>query len=373
MAQQLKVITLVGTRPEIIRLSSLISKLDKLVDHVLVHTGQNKDYKLSEVFFEDLGLRSPDYFLGIDSSSPGAAMADVLAKFEKVLLRESPHALMILGDTNSAIAAVIAERRGVPVYHMEAGNRSFDPNVPEELNRRLVDHVSTFNLPYNSHSYSNLINEGINPRFILETGSPIPEVWERLKPKVMSSDVLKRLQLEPGKFFLASLHRQENVDDPARLRLAMDSLSSVARSWELPIILSTHPRTRSRLEKLGIRDQLIQLHEPFGYLDFNKLQISSKCVISDSGTISEESAIMGFKAVTLRDSMERPEALAAASLTLSGLDPSNLVRCVGWALENDESERPEGYSSLNFSSRVVGFLFSTVFQQFNWTGRRAIG
>jgi UDP-N-acetyl-L-fucosamine synthase len=368
--KKLKVVTIVGTRPEIIRLSRLIPKLDEYTDHVLVHTGQNYDRQLNEVFFEELEIRKPDYYLNVDTTSFGTVMGDTLKKSEEVFLKEKPDAVMILGDTNSAIAAVVAERMHIPVYHMEAGNRSFDSNVPEELNRKMVDHVATFNLPYNDYSMRNLLNEGIHPRFIHKTGSPIREIYQYYKNKIAASDVLQRLALKKREYFLVSLHRQENVDSPARLRLALDSLIAVRDEWNLPILVSTHPRTRKRLEAIA-SDSLpgFNFHEPFGYLDYNKLQLDAKCVISDSGTISEESAIMGFPAVTLRDSMERPEAIEAGTMLLApvALTSPELIRYV---LENISDSIPEGYEGANFSQRVTSFLLSTSRVSSAWLGRQ---
>ena len=358
--KKLKVVTIVGTRPEIIRLSRLIPKLDEFTDHVLVHTGQNYDRQLNEVFFEDLELRQPDYYLKVDTSSFGTVMGDTLKKSEEVFLKERPDAVMILGDTNSAIAAVIAERMHIPVYHMEAGNRSFDNNVPEELNRRMVDHVATFNLPYNDYSMRNLLSEGIHPRFIHKTGSPIREIYEHYRGKVSASDVVERLGLAKGKYFLVSLHRQENVDSEGRLSLALNTLLSIRQTWELPILVSTHPRTRKRLESLSI-DSLpgFIFHEPFGYFDYNKLQLEAKCVISDSGTISEESSIMGFPAVTLRDSMERPEALGQAGLVIAPIGSAEVASAVELAMRLRAKGEVEGYSQSNFSESVLRFVMST--------------
>ncbi len=359
---RLKVVTIVGTRPEIIRLSRLIPKLDKFTDHVLVHTGQNYDRQLNEVFFEDLELRQPDYYLNVDTTSIGSVMGDTLKKAEEVFLKEKPDAVMILGDTNSAIAAVVAERMHIPVYHMGAGNRSFDNNVPEELNRKMVDHVASFNLPYNDYSMRNLLNEGIHPRFIHKTGSPIREIYEHYKNKVAASDVLLRMGLNKSGYFLVSLHRQENVDNPTRLRLAVEALQSVRDEFKLPILVSTHPRTRKRLEELDDLDLYgFNFHEPFGYLDYNKLQMDAKCVISDSGTISEESSIMGFPAVTLRSSMERPEALEVGSIIMSSpLDVVGLASAIEIATHEDSLiSVPAGYEVVDFSERVLRFLLST--------------
>ena len=368
--KKLKVVTIVGTRPEIIRLSRLIPKLDEYTDHILVHTGQNSDRQLNDVFFEDLELRQPDYYLNVDTSSMGSVMGDVLKKSEEVFVKEKPDAVMILGDTNSAIAAVVAERMHIPVYHMEAGNRSFDANVPEELNRKMVDHVATFNLPYNDYSMRNLLAEGIHPRFIQKTGSPILEIYEHYKDKIQASRILDELGLKPQGYFLVSLHRQENVDFPDRLSLALASLEAVRDEFNIPIMVSTHPRTRSKLEVMGSGSIAgITFHEPFGYLDYNKLQCESKCVISDSGTISEESSILNFAAVTLRDSMERPEALSAASIQIVPLgEPDDLVTAIRVSLLNRTLTIPDGYEQGDFALTVIKFLLSTASVAKSWKG-----
>lgn len=366
----LKTMTIVGTRPEIIRLSRLIVKLDELTDHKLVHTGQNNDPKLNKIFFEDLDLRPPDHYLSVDVSSMGTVMGETIAKTEKLLVEEKPDAVLILGDTNSAIAAIVAERLHIPVYHMEAGNRSFDKNVPEELNRKMVDHVSTFNLPYNDYSLRNLLSEGIHPRFIQKTGSPIREIYEHNRTKIANSKILEELDLREREYFLVSIHRQENVDYPTRLKSVLDCLVEVRDKWGLPILVSTHPRTRHALESLNLASlKGIVFHDPFGYTDFNKLQAMAKCVISDSGTISEESAIMGFPAVTLRSSMERPEALDSGTILMSGLDGRDLVRAIDLATKTRRDSRlPEGYEVQDFSDRVVRFLVSTCRLSREWQG-----
>jgi UDP-N-acetylglucosamine 2-epimerase len=369
---KIKVVTVVGTRPEIIRLSRLIPKLDEYTNHIFVHTGQNSDPKLNDVFFEDLELRQPDYYLNVDTSSMGSVMGDTIKKSEALFLKEKPDAVMILGDTNSAVAAIVAERMHIPVYHMEAGNRSFDANVPEELNRKLVDHVASFNLPYNDYSLRNLLAEGIHPRKICITGSPIKEIYEHYKGKIAKSNALTGLGLKKDGYFLVSVHRQENVDLPERLEKVVQCLISVRDTWGLPVLVSTHPRTKARLEGLGLSNiDGVNFHEPFGYLDYNQLQINAKCVISDSGTISEESALLGFPAVTLRDSIERPESLDAGSMILTGLDPNNLVESIALQLETSSSEDlPRGYENGDFSSRVVKFLFSTNNKHAQWNGLR---
>jgi UDP-N-acetylglucosamine 2-epimerase (non-hydrolysing) len=369
-----KVMTVVGTRPEIIRLSRVISRLDRTVDHVLVHTGQNWDPLLSDIFFEELELRKPDRFLGVDTSSLGRVLGGVLAGIEAAITEERPDALLVLGDTNSSIAALMARRMKVPVYHMEAGNRCFDLNVPEETNRRMVDHVSDFNLVYTEHARRNLLAEGLHPRRIMYTGSPMREVLEHYRPKIDASDVLDRLELEPGGYFLVSAHREENVDDPERLGRLLDCLRAVRDTWEMPVLASTHPRTRKRLQgRADDRSSLagIAFHEPFGFLDFVRLQTMAGCTLSDSGTISEESAIIGFPAVTLRDSIERPEALDAGSILMTGLDPAGVVEAVNIAMvkESGAGTVPD-YNVADTSQRVVRFVLSTVRRHSQWAALR---
>ncbi len=370
--KKLKVITIVGTRPEIIRLSRLIPKLDEYTDHVLVHTGQNSDPKLNDVFFNDLNLRQPDYYLGVDTSSMGAVMGDTLKKCEQVFRNEQPDAVMILGDTNSAIAAIVAERMHVPVYHMEAGNRSFDSNVPEELNRKMVDHVSSFNLPYNDYSMRNLLSEGIHPRRIHKTGSPIAEIYSFHKNAIERSDVLSQLDLQSRKYILVSVHRQENVDLPHRLGSVLNCLRGLRDHFGLPILVSTHPRTAIKLKSLNETNlDGINFHEPFGYLDYNKLQKEALCVVSDSGTISEESSVAGFPAVCLRDSIERPEALETGSIVLTGLNVDSLIQSVELVSKFDgQAAVPAGYEVLDFSDRVLRFLLSTAKLHHGWAGIR---
>jgi UDP-N-acetylglucosamine 2-epimerase len=377
------VVTIVGTRPEIIRLSRIIPKLDKTFNHVLVHTGQNKDPMLNDVFFKDLDLQAPVEFLDVDTSSLGAALGDTLKKIESVFLRHKPDAVLILGDTNSAISAVLAKRMHIPVYHMEAGNRAFDENVPEETNRRLVDHVSDFNLPYTEHARRNLLAEGIHPRRIMMSGSPMREVLEHYRSKIESSTVLKDLGLEKGNYFLVSAHRQENVDSPERLRDLLDSLKAIHEEWGLPLMVSTHPRTRKQLEAIPGYKEIngVTFHEPFGFLDYNKLQLNARCVVSDSGTISEESTILGFPAITIRDSLERPEALDFGGIVMTGLKAQNVLSGIRETLESSGTRvvsgdlignqvLPTGYEVVNCSERVVKFLLSTVSKHHDWAGIR---
>lgn len=361
MRDKLKVMTVVGTRPEIIRLSATIKLLDEHTEQILVHTGQNYDYELNEVFFEDLGLRRPDHFLNADTSSLGAALGSILAKTEEVIVKERPDAFLVLGDTNSCISAVIAKRMKIPVFHMEAGNRSFDENVPEETNRRLVDHVSDYNLVYTEHARRNLLAEGIHPSRILLTGSPMREVLEQNRAQIDASDVLDRQGLEPQGYFLVSLHREENVDNPDRLRQAIESLQALRAEYGLPVLVSTHPRTRRRLEALDeAAKEGIVFHPPFGFHDYIKLQLEAKLVLSDSGTISEESSILGFPAVTLRDFIERPEALDTAVMLTAGLGIESLKSGVRAALARTPDSIPSEYAVRDTSYRVTSFLLGTV-------------
>lgn len=361
MTRKLKVLTIVGTRPEIIRLAPTIKRLDELTDHVLVHTGQNYDYELNEIFFEDLGLRKPDHFLHADVSSLGATLGSILAKTEAVLLHEKPDAFVTLGDTNSTISAVIAKRLKIPVYHLEAGNRAFDENVPEEANRRLVDHISDYNLVYSEHARRNLLAEGIHPSRILLIGSPMTEVLIGNRKQIDKSDVLIRHGLVAGRYFLVSLHREENVDNPERLSEALESLRSVAEKYGLPVLVSTHPRTRRRLESQddAAKSGLI-FHPPFGFNDYVKLQLNAKAVLSDSGALAEESSILGFPAVTLRDAIERPEAIDQGSIITAGVRADAVLNAVEYALaSHGQSSQPAEYQVKNTSVRVVNFIRST--------------
>jgi UDP-N-acetylglucosamine 2-epimerase (non-hydrolysing) len=375
------VVTVVGTRPEIIRLSRVIPLLDKHFNHIFVNTGQNKDPMLSKVFFDELEIRTPDVFLDVNTSTLGAALGDTLAKIEKVLLEHKPDAVLILGDTNSAISAVLAKRMHIPVYHMEAGNRSFDENVPEETNRRLVDHVSDFNLPYTEHARRNLLTEGLPPRRIMVSGSPMREVLDYYMSKIQASKILKTLELEPQKYFLVSAHRQENVDSSERLKDLLETLKKVHETWGFPILVSTHPRTRKQLESIsGYKETKgVVFHEPFGFIDYNKLQLNAKCVLSDSGTISEESIILGFPAVTIRDSMERPEALESGGIVMTGLKAENVIAGIrsvtedGYHSKATAAQLPAGYEVTDCSTRVVRFMLSTISRHHEWAGIRKLG
>lgn len=373
LGRKLKVLTIVGTRPEIIRLAATIRRLDRSTDHVLVHTGQNYDYELNEVFFEDLGLRRPDHFLEADTSSLGSVLGSILTKTEQVLLAEKPDAMLVLGDTNSCISALMAKRLRIPVYHMEAGNRCFDENVPEETNRRLVDHVADYNLVYTEHARKNLLAEGLHPSRILLTGSPMKEVLLGNAEAIEASDVLERQELTPGGYFMVSIHREENVDSPERLTEILKALQCISDRHEIPVLISTHPRTRKRLEdqpeelKRGLR-----FHPPFGFNDYVKLQREAKLVLSDSGTISEESSLLGFPAVTLRDAIERPESLDTAAIITTGVKSDAIVDAIDIVLDQFETDGPPvipvDYQISDTSRRAVNFIRSTAHTHHQRTG-----
>jgi UDP-N-acetylglucosamine 2-epimerase len=371
----LKVMTVVGTRPEIIRLSRTIARLDATFRHTLVHTGQNYDHQLNEVFFDELGLRPPDVRLDVDTSSLGRLLGGILAGMEDALLAVRPDAVLVLGDTNSCISAVMARRLQVPVYHMEAGNRCFDANVPEEVNRRLVDHIADFNLVYTEHARRNLLDEGLSSRRVVLTGSPMREVLDHYAARIEASSALADLGLEQRGYMLVSAHREETVDDPGRLATLVATLNDVARQFQRPVLVSTHPRTRRRLEQSPARPgDAIRFHEPFGFFDYVRLQRDAFCVLSDSGTISEESAILGFPAVTLRDAIERPEALETGAIISTGLDSSVVRAAIGQVVEQraagDRPPIPAEYAIRNCSQRVVNFLRSTVHVHDAWAGIR---
>lgn len=361
----LKVMTILGTRPELIRLSRVIARLDQAVEHVLVHTGQNYDFALNEIFFADLGIRTPDHLLHCDTSSLGRFLGETLIRTEAVLEVERPDAVLILGDTNSSIAAVIARRMRIPIYHMEAGNRCFDDRVPEETNRRLIDHVADYNLVYTEHARRNLLAEGIHPARILLTGSPMREVLTHYRPQIDASDVLDRLGLTAGGYFLVSAHREENVDSPEQLALLLDCLRAVRAKWQLPVYVSTHPRTRKRLEALPgwTEPDGVVFHEPFGFSDFNRLQLGAACVLSDSGTIAEESAMLGFPAITIRDFIERPEALDSGGIMTTGLNIDDVLESIDIAVSTSPDvltgSVPIDYQVANTSERVLRFVQST--------------
>nr|WP_288358498.1 UDP-N-acetylglucosamine 2-epimerase (non-hydrolyzing) [uncultured Pseudomonas sp.] len=326
----LKVMTLVGTRPELIKMSRVIAEMDRQVNHVLVHSGQNYDYELNQVFFDDLEIRKPDHFLGAAGETAAQTIAEVIAKADAVFELEKPDALLLYGDTNTCLAVIAAKRRKIPVFHMEAGNRCFDQRVPEELNRKVLDHLSDINMVLTEHARRYLIAEGIRPETIIKTGSHMQEVLDYYMPKIKQSDVLARENLLEGQFFIVSAHREENVDTPENLRDLLSTLRALADHYGYPVIVSTHPRTRKRLEVLGesLDHPLIRFVKPFGLLDYIKLQTSAFCVLSDSGTVTEEASLLNLPAVTLRNAHERPEGMDEGTLVMSGLKASSVLSAV---------------------------------------------
>jgi len=377
---KLKVTTVLGTRPEIIRLSRVVARLDQFSDHRIVHTGQNWDYELNEVFFSDLGLRKPDAFLGVDTTSLGSVLGGILIEIEKEFKAHRPDALLVLGDTNSAIAAIIARRMKIPIYHMEAGNRSFDQNVPEETNRRLVDHISDFNLVYTEHARRHLLSEGLPHRRVYLTGSPMREVLEHYRPQIEASGVLSRLDLRPDSYFIVSLHREENVDSKERLCALVAALNRIAERFDMPVIVSTHPRTRKRFDALEdvALDPRVQYLKPFGFHDYNHLQMHARCAISDSGTIAEESSILDFAAITPRDAIERPEAMDTGNIIVTGIEPDAILDGIDASVAMREERlaagscfvAPASYSIANTSERVVKLILGTARLSNGWDGIR---
>lgn len=378
--KKLKVMTILGTRPEIIRLSRVMARLDEYVDHCIVHTGQNWDYELNEVFFADLGVRKPDHFLGSGGGSLGETLGKILMESERVIRQERPDAVLVLGDTNSAIAAIIARRMKVPVYHMEAGNRSFDRNVPEETNRKIVDHIADFNLVYTEHARRHLLAEGIAHRRIYLTGSPMREVLDHYRAQIDASDVLTRLGLTARGYFIVSLHREENVDNSARLAALVQALNTLAATHDMPVIVSTHPRTRKRLEAMGAQalDGRVSYMKPFGFHDYNKLQCQAFCAVSDSGTIAEEASMLGFPAITPRDAIERPEGLDVGCIVMTGLDVDTMLAGVDAATRMFAAREaagvahpvPQDYTVTNTSERVVSLIVGTARLSNSWDGIR---
>jgi UDP-N-acetylglucosamine 2-epimerase len=371
----LKVVTFIGTRPEIIRLSRVMARLDEFLTQVIVHTGQNYDYELNEVFFLDLEIRKPDYFLGIDTSSLGSAVGEIIKKSEEVLQKEMPDAVLVLGDTNSCLAAYIAKRMHIPVFHMEAGNRCFDFNVPEEINRRIIDHIADFNLVYTEHARRHLISEGLPHRRIYLTGSPMKEVLDYYLPKIRQSKVLERLKLNDHQYFVISIHREENVDNPDNLSKILTILNQLTEEYGYPVIVSTHPRTHKRIEPIDNlkMNPLVQFSKPFGFLDYVSLQMNALCTVSDSGTISEESSILGFPAISLRQSMERPEAQDAGTIILTGFDPQVVLNCIQLVIKEFEfiksySKIPDEYTINNTSWRVVKLISGNTKLSNLWNG-----
>ncbi|OEG74529.1 UDP-N-acetylglucosamine 2-epimerase [Shewanella colwelliana] len=362
--KKLKVMSVVGTRPEIIRLSRVLAKLDEHCEHVLVHTGQNYDFELNEVFFNDLGVRKPDYFLEAAGKNAAETIGQVIIKVDQALEEITPDAMLVLGDTNSCLSAIPAKRRKVPIFHMEAGNRCFDQRVPEETNRRIVDHTADINLTYSSIARDYLLAEGLPADRVIKTGSPMFEVLTHYMPQIDASAVLSRLDLEKGQFFVVSAHREENVDSPKQLAKLAETLNTVAAFYDLPVIVSTHPRTRNRIEAQGIEfHKNIQLLKPLGFHDYNHLQKNAKVVLSDSGTINEESSIMNFPALNMREAHERPEGMEEASVMMVGLGVERVMQALR-VLETQPSGgerllRPVyDYSMPNVSDKMVRIIHS---------------
>jgi len=372
---KLKVMTFIGTRPEIIRLSRTMVRLDEFLNQVIVHTGQNYDYELNEIFFKDLELRKPDYFLNVDTSSLEASVGEIILKSGEVLRKENPDAVLVLGDTNSCLAAYMAKRLHIPVFHMEAGNRCFDFNVPEEINRRIIDHIADFNLVYTEHARRHLISEGLPHRRIYLTGSPMKEVLDYYMPKIKQSSVLESLKLTAKRYFVISTHREENVDNQDNLNKILYILNKLAEVYNLQVIVSTHPRTSKRLEKLTDIEMnpLIRFLKPFGFLDYVYLQMNALCVLSDSGTISEESSLLNFPAISLRQSMERPEAQDAGTIILTGFDPVVVLNSIQIIVKEFEKSNgykriPDDYNIDNTSWRVLKLISGNAKLSNLWDG-----
>ncbi len=363
----LKVMTIVGTRPELIKMSRVIAEFDQYTNHILVHTGQNYDYELNQVFFDDLGIRKPDYFLEAVGDNAAQTIARVIEKSDAVMEKEKPDAVMLYGDTNSCLAVISAKRRKIPVFHMEAGNRCFDQRVPEELNRKVLDHLSDINMVLTEHARRYLIAEGIRPETIIKTGSHMREVLDYYMPKIEQSDVLERMELTANKFFIVSAHREENIDSPENMANMVDTLNALAETYDCPVIVSTHPRTKKRLDsmELGALNPHIQFLKPFGFCDYIKLQMEALCVVSDSGTITEEASLLDLPAITIRNAHERPEGMDVGTLIMSGLKKARVLDAVRVIVsQHDKSKRVmqsvQDYEAGPVSKQVLRVVLSYV-------------
>lgn len=370
---KLKLMTIVGTRPEIIRLAECIKACDRYFEHTLVHTGQNYDYTLNGIFFKELELREPDYYLAAAGENLGETIGNIISKSYEVLARVKPDALLILGDTNSCLAAIPAKRLKIPIFHMEAGNRCFDQNLPEEINRKIVDHVSDVNMPYTEHSRRYLLSEGIAKERIFVTGSPMAEVLHKYMRQIDESDAVERMNLTPGGYILVSAHREENLDNDRKFESLMEALNQIARRYEMPVIYSTHPRSRKKIEEKGfLFDSRVQSLPPFGFFDYNKLQKNAFVVLSDSGTLPEESAIMGFCGVSLRNSTERPEVLDKGTLVIGGVTGEDILQAVELAVAMRDNREPTvlapDYTDDNVSVKVVKLIesYTKIVNEFVW-------
>lgn len=355
---KLKIMTIFGTRPEIIKLSRIFAKFDRYLNHIMVHTGQSFDYEMDKIFFDQLKIRKPDYFLEVKSDTLGGQIANIILKSEEVLKKEMPDAVLVFGDTNSALSVIVAKRMQIPIFHMEAGNRCFSERVPEEINRRIIDHISDINIPLTENSRLYLIQEGIHPGAIYVSGSPTAEVLDFHKKQIEASKILKELKLSPRKYFVASIHREENVDSRESLEKLFGALNAVAETYKMPIVVTTHPRTAKKIEEYKIKtSKLINLHKPFGLFDYVKLQKNALCVLSDSGTIPEESSLLGFPAIQVRDSSERPESFDEGVLILSGLDKDIILQAIDITTkqfaDGEKFNIPRNYRDTNVSSKIL--------------------
>lgn len=358
----MKVLTLVGTRPELIKLSLTIAELDRRFEHVLVHSGQNYDFELNEIFFRDLSIRKPNYFLEASGATAAQTIGKIIEKFDEVLAKEQPHAVLVLGDTNSCLGVIAAKRRRIPTFHMEAGNRCFDDRVPEEINRRIVDHTSDINMAYSEHARRHLLVEGIRPDTVFVTGSPMKEILLHYADRIRDSNAMTRMGLKADAYFLASAHREENVDDPRRLQMLLEALSRLTKEFDLPILFSTHPRTRERIGALGSipSQDRITFSKPMGFHDYVALQQAAFCVVSDSGTLTEESAILGFPAVMIRDAHERPEGVDEGIVPMSGIEPDRVIEAVRLVRgqRGTPFKMPRDYEADNVSAKVARIILS---------------
>ncbi len=363
MNKKLKLMTIIGTRPEIIKLSETIRKADKYFNHLLVHTGQNWDYNLNELFFKELELREPDYFLDSVGDNLGATMGNIITKSYELFLKEKPDAILILGDTNSALSAISAKRLKIPIFHMEAGNRCFDQNVPEEINRTIVDHISDVNLPYSEHAKGYLFSEGISKERTFVTGSPMREIIEKFQDKIDKSKVLSELKLKKDGYFIVSAHREENIDNPENFKFLMETLNNIAEKYKMPIIFSTHPRTLKQIKKSNIKlNPLISNMKPFGFFDYNRLQLDSFCILSDSGTLAEEGTILGLTGVSLRTSTERPEVIDKGAFIIGGIKSEDVEQAVELArsmkVNSELALETPAYADNNVSIKVIKIIQS---------------
>jgi len=362
--KKIKIMTVVGTRPEIIKLSQVMKEIEKFADHTIVHTGQNYDYELNELFFEQLDIRKPDIFLEAVKGTPSETIGDIIAKVDRVFDDFKPDALLIYGDTNSCLCVIPAKRRKIPIFHMEAGNRCFDQRVPEEINRKIVDHLSDINMPLSEQARDYLIAEGIKPETVIKTGSPMMEVLNANMEKILDSKILETEELETGKYILMSIHREENVDSPKNFNQLLESIETISSVYKIPIIISTHPRTKKKLKEIGYdkKNKLLRFSKPYGFHEYNKLQLNAFCVISDSGTIAEESSILNLPAITIRNAHERPEGMDEGTLIMSGLDKDRIIESINVVTKQYDKERAVkivgDYGVDNVSKKVIRIILS---------------